>query len=33
MEHLPAFAYSDVLKNRDMEVDFPRYETHLNTLF
>ncbi len=33
MEHLPAFACYDVLKNPNIEVDFQRYEEHLNTLF
>ena len=33
MEHLPAFACYDVLKNSNMEVDFQRYEEHLNKLF
>ncbi len=33
MEHLPAFACYDVLKNPNIEVDFKRYEEHLNKLF
>ncbi len=33
MEHLPAFACYDVLKNPDIEADFKRYEEHLNKLF
>jgi modulator of drug activity B len=31
MEHVPAFSCFDVLKNPNMEVDFQRYEDHLNT--
>jgi len=33
MEHLPAFACYDVLKNPNIDVDFQRYEEHLNRLF
>ena len=33
MEHMPAFACYDVLKNSNIEADFRRYEEHLNTLF
>ena len=33
MEHLPAFACYDVLKNPNIEADFKRYEKHLNELF
>jgi len=33
MEHLPAFTCYDVLKNPNIDVDFQRYEEHLNRYF
>ena len=33
MEQLPTFAAFDVMKNPEIENDFARFETHLNSIF